>query len=124
MIRSLVVNNGRLAWLERSHIVSYFVSSQWSRASQNVVGSVAYRSQSLAHPFGDMFDVFRSYFTWQSMIKTKYVSDLKIYGITVGDLIVDSYLRFRPSARFQVTDLYVWKVTWQVYRDIRRANLF
>jgi hypothetical protein len=124
LVRSLTVGNSLFAKVERSQIVSYFVSSQWARAFKDVVGSVAYRSQSFNHPLGDLFDVLRSYITWRDLIKAGDVSKLTIKNILVGDLIIDSYLRFRPSPRFQVTDSFVWRILWQSYRDIRRARKF
>ncbi|OYU44795.1 MAG: hypothetical protein CFE44_11020 [Burkholderiales bacterium PBB4] len=47
---------------------------------------------------------------------------LLIDGIEVADLLVDSYLRFRPSPEFDVTDPFVRRLIWQALRDMRQAQ--
>ena len=42
----------------------------------------------------------------------------------VGDLVIDSYLRFRPSPYFSIKDRFVLTLLWQTHSDIRRANDF
>jgi hypothetical protein len=41
--------------------------------------------------------------------------------VPVGDLVNDSYLRFRPAETVDLTDPYLWLVIWQAHRDVRRA---
>ena len=46
---------------------------------------------------------------------------LVIYGIEIADLVIDSYLRFRPSARFNVNDPFVETIIRQALRDGQKA---
>jgi hypothetical protein len=46
---------------------------------------------------------------------------LAIAEIPVGDLVNDSFLRFKPAPTVDIRDVYLLVVIWQAYRDIRRA---
>lgn len=108
----------------RSGLVGWLISSQWLKINRQVVGPVGYRSQSFSHPFADSFDFWRACKLWLSLRDSEDISKLLIRNILVGDLVIDSYLRFRPSPRFLVKDRFVLTVLWQAHRDIRRAYNF
>lgn len=124
LVRSLTVGNSLKAIVERSLAVSYWLSSRWARLNKEVVGPVGYRSQSFGYPFADLCDSVRAYQLWRRLRMSKDTSTLKLSGIEVGDLVIDSYLRFRPSPAFDVSDRFVWRILWQALRDIRRAHHF
>jgi hypothetical protein len=50
--------------------------------------------------------------------------DLSISGINVGDLIYDTYLRFKPAATVDLKSPYLWLVLWQTLRDLRAAQTY
>jgi len=110
-----------LAMIARSLPLAWMITSQWARVNRNLVGPVAYRSHSLRHPFWDIMDIWRSWKIWRRLRRADDILNLKIDGVHIGDLVVDSYLRFRPSPRFNVGDRFVWRVLWQTLRDLRRA---
>jgi hypothetical protein len=118
------IGKGFHVFLMRSGLVSWLISSQWARLSRQVVGAVGYRSQSFNYPFADLYDFWRAYKLWRSLRNSEDISKLEIRNILVGDLVIDSYLRFRPSPRFLVKDRFVLTVLWQAHRDIRRAYVF
>jgi hypothetical protein len=138
-LRKIVPVNGRLilvnsinyavgsGWkqkIQRSLPFSWLISSQWSRANREVVGPVGYRSHSLRYPLGDLYDWFRAWNIWKSLQSSGDISDLIVDNLLVGDLVVDSYLRFRPSPEFKISDTFVRRIIWQALRDIRRARAF
>ena len=118
------VGSGFRAFVMRSGLVNWLISLQWSRINRQVVGPLGYRSQSFNYPFSDLYDFWRAYKLWRSLKKSKDISKLVINGILVGDLIIDSYLRFRPSPYFSIKDRSVLTALWQTRRDIRRAYEF
>jgi hypothetical protein len=118
------VGNGWRARLNRSTLMGMILYGKWVRAFAGTVNRVAYRSLSLAHPLGDLLDWFRSRRVWQREKSNPDISALRIRGLPVGDLIIDSYLRFRPAPRFDVADPFVAQLIWQVHRDIRRARAY
>ena len=108
----------------RSAVIVSLITSQWVRAFQGIIDRVAYRSVSFAHPLGDLLDWLRSRALWRRQQLSPDFASLRILDVPVGDLIMDSYLRFRPSPRFDGGDRFVHRLIWQVYRDIRRARAY
>ena len=118
------VGKGLIAFLMRSRFIGWLVSSQWLRINRRVVGELGYKSQSFNSPLIDMLDFWRAYKLWRDLKNSKDISKLVIRDILVGDLIIDSYLRFRPSPYFLIKDRFSLKILWQAHRDIRRAYNF
>jgi hypothetical protein len=121
---SSYIGQGFRAFVIRSGLVGWLISSQWSRINRKTLGPVGYRSQSFNYPFSDLYDFWRALVLWRSLKDSADISKLVIRDILVGDLIIDSYLRFRPSPCFLIKDRFVLTVIWQTLRDIRRAYDF
>ena len=126
IVRSINGAMGR-GWrqsLTRSAVLAWLLSNRWVRALQGIADRVAYRSTSLSHPLGDLVDRLRSDRLWRSEQGNQDISALQIDGICVGDLIIDSYLRFRPSPRFDLADPFARDLIYQAHRDIRRSRAY
>jgi hypothetical protein len=118
---SSYIGNGFRALIMRSDLLNWVISSQWARINRQVVGTVGYRSNSFNYPCQDVCDFWRAYKLWRSLENSTDISELVINDILVGDLIIDSFLRFQPSPYFIVKDRFALTLIWQVYRDTRRA---
>jgi hypothetical protein len=112
------------ARLIRSRVVGWLFANQWVRLNRPVIGSIGYRSQVLFSPISDISAIFEAHRVWRRLDTTASTAAISIDGIQVGDLIVDTYLRFRPSPKFDPTDPFVLEIIWQVITDIRKADLF
>ncbi len=112
------------AELKRSAPVSWLWSNLWVRAYGALVDGVAYRCATWAHPFRDMADWFKSKALWLQLQQQAGQFSLQIDGIEVADLLVDSYLRFKPSPEFDVKDPFVRRLVWQALRDVRQAKAY
>jgi hypothetical protein len=126
VVRSVngAVGTGPLHSAMRSAVVAYCVSWQWIRAFRGIADRVAYRSRSLTRPFGDLADWWRSGSIWREARRDVAFAELRIDGVQVGDLVIDSYLRFRPRASFEARDRFTRVLLWQVCRDLRRATRY
>jgi hypothetical protein len=125
--RSVINGTVGRGWLHRlahSAAIGAIISAQWVGAFRFAGERVAYRSMSLAHPLGSVADWFRSRAIWRRERCNPDVSRLTILDVQVGDLIIDSYLRFRPSPRFDMSDPFVVWLIWQTHRDIRSARAY
>lgn len=118
------VGTGWRAGLKRSAPVSWLWSNQWVRAYGTLLDGVAYRCATWAHPIRDMADWLRSRSLWLQLQQQSGQFSLQIDGIEVADLLVDSYLRFKPSPEFDVEDPFVRRLVWQALRDVRQANAY
>jgi hypothetical protein len=116
------IGTGPLAEAKRSAVFAWLLGSQWTRAYGPLVDGVAYRCATWAHPFRDVADWLRSLKLWKQLQHHGADISLQIDGIEVGDLLIDSYLRFKPSPEFDVSDPFVRRLVWQALRDVRQAH--
>lgn len=99
-------------------------SDQWVRLYEVLSSRVGCRSTSLDHPLGDLVDAWRSWRLWRRLGSTDALEAVSIDGVPCGDLVIDSYLRFRPSPRVNLDDPFLAQVLWQAHRDVRRTRRY
>jgi len=126
VVRSIngAVGEGMAVALKRTAFAAWLFSSPWIRALGSLADGVAYRSNSYAHPLQDLKDWIKSKDLWLHLQGQGDQPSLQIEGIEVADLLVDSYLRFRPSPNFEADDAFVRRLIWQALRDIRVAHRY
>jgi hypothetical protein len=125
--RSMVSGTiGRGWWYRFLHTATFgrFAAGRWRRAYSIVGRRVAYRSFMLSDMVLGIGDWFRSKRIARTLGDRGDFSSLEVLGVTVGDLIIDSYLRFRPAPRIEARDPFFVGLLWQAHRDIRRARRF
>jgi hypothetical protein len=124
LVRSIngAIGRGIVAWIGRSQPCGWLIASQWARAYGGMVDGIAYRSQSFDRPLDDIADLFRARRLWRELRAGLDMASLTVDGILIGDLVIDSYLRVRPSPRFELHDPFVMRLLWQALRDLRRAR--
>jgi hypothetical protein len=115
------LGTGWMAAFKRWSVLAWWWSSQWERTYGPVMDGVAYRCAALFQPYDDLRDWLKSKELWEELKSQLEDFNLEVEGIEVGDLIVDSYLRFRPSPKFDVNDHFVRILVWQVLRDVRQG---
>jgi hypothetical protein len=118
------VGSDLLSFIKRFSILSWWWLSQWERAWGGNKNRVGYRCPSIFRPIFDLRAYFKSRRLWYKWRQNETNLSLLIDGIEVGDLIVDSYLRFRPSARFNPHDPFVKYIIWQALRNINEAKKY
>lgn len=118
------MGTGWLAYAKRSSVLAWWWSSQWERAYGPMMNGIAYRCAALFQPLDDLKDWFKSKSLWMAFKIREEDFSLVINGVEYGDLVIDSYLRFMPSPRFDANDPFVRQLIWQVLRDIRQAEKY
>ncbi|WP_280154587.1 hypothetical protein [Piscinibacter sp. XHJ-5] len=118
------VGAGWKTMLMRSFPLGRLVANQWVRLYDVVTDRVGYRSTSLRHPLGDAIDAWRSWRIWKAARSVAQLEALQVDGVTCGDLVLDTYLRFRPSPRIRLDDPFLFYLLWQAHRDVRRARRY
>lgn len=118
------VGGGLKGFILRSGIINWLKSIQLSRVYHRPVGKVGSQSSSFIYSLADLYDFYKAYKLWRNLQGSEDISKLVIDDILVGDLVIDTYLRFRPSPFFEVKDKFVLRILWQVYRDIRKVTNF
>ena len=108
----------------RSAPITKLVMDRWLRAFGDTVDGIGYRSTTWQHPISDMADWTRAGRHWHDLQNCPDIASYAIDGIQIGDLVIDSYLRFRPSPEFNVTDPFVRRLLWQALRDVRVSTRY
>lgn len=60
-------------------------------------------------------NIFLAYIIWKKIGSKKEIKDITVHGIECGDLIYDSYLRFRGKATVDVDDKYLFYLIYQSF---------
>jgi hypothetical protein len=96
---------------------------KWLGLYRSFCDGVAYRSVSFS-PVEDWSDWRRAGRCWRGLADRESLTRLEIDGIVVGDLVNDSYLRFKPAPTIDLRDPYLRIILWQMFRDLRRARRY
>jgi hypothetical protein len=112
--------NSLMAFIKFRFILNPLRRYKWIRLYSSFSDGIAYRSTSF-RPITDLIDLCRSWVCWRNLSCEKELIDLNIEGIHVGDLVNDSFLRFKPAPTVDLANVYLWIVLWQAHRDVRRA---
>jgi hypothetical protein len=112
--------------IQRAAPIAWIGTMQWVRAYGNIIlPKIAYRSSTWFFPLKDLHSLLEAICLWKKFKRTIVKSySLKYHKIEIGDLVVDTYLRFRPSAKFIINDLFVLKIIWQAIRDIKKSESY
>jgi len=118
------VGVGWIAELKRSAPIAWLATQPWVRAYGRLFEGVAYRCASAQPPLQSLRDWQLAGRLWRQLRSASEPITLSLNGIEVGDLLVDSYLRFKPSPAFDVHDPFVRRLIWQSLRDVRSARAY
>jgi hypothetical protein len=118
------VGVGWLAGLKRSWPMAWLRSRPWERAYGGVMQGVAYRCASAGNLVSDVRDWMRSKDLWHQLRQQIGGLSLQIAEVEVADLIVDAYLRYRPSPEFDASDPFVRKLIWRALREVGLAKTY
>lgn len=97
---------------------------KWNRLYRVYTDRRAYRSAGISLSWQEVRDLRTAWRVWRSVSSKEELLELKLEGILVGDLVYDTYLRFKPAPTLELRDPYLVLVLWQTLRDIRRANRY
>ena len=123
VLRSLNVGESKsfFTFINKRLVKNPLLSHKWIRLYRSFCNGVAYRGTSF-YPIKDVIDLRRAWKCWRNLNGRKTLIDLVIDDVPVGDMVNDSFLRFKPAPTVDLKDVYLWIVLWQAYRDVRRAK--
>jgi hypothetical protein len=120
---NIAVGFNLLKSMQRFFPLNRLQINQWVRLWDVVSTKIAYRSTS-CYPLADIIDAWWSWCIWRKLDSASDLEAISVNGVPCGDLVIDSYLRFRPSPRVVLGDLFLMQVLWQAHRDVRRAQRY
>ena len=101
-----------------------FRDNKWIKLYSSYCAQVAFRNEGSTSLVFNLKAFFEAYKIFKTLKTKDNLVKLKIMGITVGDLIYDSYLRYKPAATVDLKDTYLLIVIWQTLRNIKNATDF
>lgn len=111
------------SFFQRSTFFVWLKSNQWLRAyGKDISIKVKFRSLNLFNFYSDLKYFFIAYKYWKIFILKKKKIHYKT--IEIRDLVIETYLRFRPSPKFNPNDFFVLKIIWQSIKDIERLEKY
>ncbi len=116
------VGLGLQARLLRSLPISWLRSNQWVRAFSKNVEGIGYRSALWGSPIREIIYWKKAKRLWREMRAQHGNKSLVVDGIEIADLVIDSYLRLRPSPYFNVNDRFVVSIIRQAVRDTHKSQ--
>ena len=108
--------------IKRSFPYIWLSTKPWIRMHEGITKKIGYRSVSWAHPVSDFLSYFRANLIWKKLSSVSKLESLVIDDIKCGDLIIDTYLRFRPAKTVELADPFLRYLIWQACRDVARSK--
>lgn len=105
----------------RSAPVAMMFNAQWRRAHAGLVDDIGYRSAGWALPGAAAVRRRRARRLLGSL-PAGGLGAMHVDGILVGDLLIDSYLRFRPAPTVDLDDPFLMQLLAQLLRDLDLAQ--
>lgn len=112
------------AFIWRMFPIAYLMTLPWIRAYRVRVDRVGYRSVSWGQPLTDTVAQFQAWQQWRNLKSVRQLETMTVDGILVGDLIIDSYLRYRPAVTVEIADWYMLQIVWQACREVKRSRRY
>ena len=94
---------------------------RWARLYSSYCNGVAARSASWLSPLAELRIWRNASRLWRQARSKDEFAALTVRGILIGDLVIDSYIRFKPDAEFNQGDRFTFRILRQALRDIEKA---
>ena len=96
-----------------------FRDNKWIKLYSSFCDDIAYRHEGTTTISYDISALFKAYTIFSNLKSKDELIALKIDNLYVGDLIYDSYLRFKPAPTVDTKNIYLLIVIWQTLRSIK-----
>tara|TARA_B100001063_G_scaffold88244_1_gene82091 strand:+ start:7314 stop:8897 length:1584 start_codon:yes stop_codon:yes gene_type:complete len=97
---------------------------KWIKLYSSYADSVAYSHENSTSFLHNIKYFVKAYKIFANLKDKHDLLSLIINEVKVGDLIYDSYLRFKPASTVDIRDLYLIIVIWQCIRNIEMTNKY
>ena len=97
---------------------------KWTRLYRVFCDNVGYSNLDMRNYPANLVDLWRAFGAWKKLKVRDDLMKLCINEIPVGDLVNDTYLRFKPAPTIDLTDRRLFAIIWQAFADARRAEKY
>jgi hypothetical protein len=109
----------------QAHIHSNFLwRRKWERLYAEYCNRIGYRTTSLHAPWREAVYWWEAWRTWRTLGGKDDLAALMYRGVPIGDAVIDSYLRLRPSVSVDLRQRYLLAVIRRAYKDVASAQSY
>ena len=95
---------------------------KWRALFKAFSNRIAYRLAGFIDSAVHMPELFQALFLWKQLKSTEDLLAMSHKNILVGDLIYDTYLRFKPHPTVSIQDPYLAIIIWRALRYARKSQ--
>ncbi len=123
--RNLTLGSSKNIYTAIKSFIFYnkFFDQKWIKLYSAYANNVAYRHTQFTG-LRELLFLFKAYNIWKNIITKEDLLKLKIDSIYAGDLIYDSYLRFKPAPTVDIKDIYLLNIIFQSIKNIYLADQY
>jgi hypothetical protein len=100
---------------------NYFSDWKWRRLYSGFAERIAYSATAWLAPWTELRLWWTAFGLWRAFENADALAALEVKGIVIGDLIIDSYLRFKPSPYLILDDVYLFMTIRQALKNLEHA---
>jgi len=126
IVRNFSVGNytGVKIFIKRKLLENHWSDKRWTALYGAYCNKVAYSNEQGLGFFNDCKLFFRARKIAKSIESKEELIALKIDNLLIGDLIYDTYLRFKAAPTVDLDDFYVSIVIWKALRNVKIAQQY
>jgi hypothetical protein len=114
-----VASHHSILRLFKSSIYSnYYTDIKWIKLYSSFCSDVAFRNEESVGIITDIKLFFQAYQLTKKLTSKAMLINLRVSDINIGDLVYDTYLRFKPAPTVDLDDIYLVFVVWKALRNI------
>ena len=103
---------------------NFITDRKWRALYRAFADRTAYSATGWVAPWTALRLWVRAFRLWRSLKDVDELAKVSVQDIWIGDLLIDSYIRFKPTARLDVTDPYLLIIIRQALKDIAKASRY
>jgi len=101
-----------------------FSRRKWKALYDTFCDSIGYVATDWVAPWTGLRLWLVSWRRWRSLTSKDQLAAMTYGGISIGDLVIDSYLRMRPTVDVQLRDRYLLVVLRQALKEVELAQAY
>lgn len=114
------LGKGLFSFVKRSSLTNYLFMRPWLRLLEADSETTHFVNRKLSvHSLKRTKQAFKIWREWVEVSRdTQYRRKLFYKEIQLDDLVIDTYLRFKPTARFKINDIFCLYIIWRSLVEI------
>ena len=97
---------------------------KWKRLYDAFCDDKGDRADYLRAPWREISWLWRAWRLFRSLTGKDQLASLRVKEILIGDLVIDTYLRFKPAVEVNLRDLYLLLVLRQALKDVDTVRAY